>query len=265
MAICSYNDGNLEIEGFCLSSIADMFGTPCYIYSRAEIEDRFFRYKKSFGSRPHTVCYAVKANSNLSVLKILKNVGSGFDIVSGGELDRVSFVGGSSEQIVFSGVGKSTSEIENSIKARVGCINVESLDELERISGLAEKLGVCAPIAVRVNPNINPKTHPYISTGLKENKFGIPMEEAREFYRRIAKKKSLKPVGIACHIGSQLTSLEPVVEALGEIVLLAEELKSEGIVLNHIDCGGGLGIRYQSENPPSIEAWVAMLNICEIH
>ena len=259
MTSFKYKDDRLYYRDFCLTSIAEEFGTPCYVYSRASIEEKFLEYKRAFGNREYLICYAVKANSNLSVLKILKEMGSGFDIVSGGELERVRLIEGSCSNTVFSGVGKTVDEIKNAIASKIGCVNVESRDELDLISSEAERMGVVVPVSIRVNPNVNPKTHPYISTGLKENKFGVPVEEAMSLYRLASSERYLNPVGIACHIGSQLTELGPIIEAIEDIVRMAEELKKMGIVLNDIDVGGGLGIRYQSETPPSIKEWLAAI------
>ena len=257
-----YKGQNLHFDGFNLSKIADDFGTPCYVYSRSLIENNFKEYQAAFGEREHLICYAVKANSNLSILKTLKALGAGFDIVSDGELERVKCVENSCANIVYSGVGKAEAEIENAIKSGVGCVNLESRDELKMILAIAERLGIVLPVSVRVNPNVNPNTHPYISTGLKENKFGVPIEDARELYKIASDSEWLIPIGIACHIGSQLTDSSPVVEAVGQVVHLAEELKRIGVPLKDIDVGGGLGIQYDDESPPSIRQWVSDIKSC---
>ena len=259
MTSLRYKDQRLHYRDFCLTSIAEEFGTPCYVYSRASIEEKFLEYKRAFGDREYLICYAVKANSNLSILKILQEMGSGFDIVSGGELERIKLIGGSGSNTVFSGVGKTIDEIKNAIASKIGCVIVETRDELDLISREAERMGIVVPVSVRVNPNVDPKTHPYISTGLKENKFGVPVDEAMNLYRLASSERYVNPVGIACHIGSQLTELTPVVEAVDNVVGVAEELKRMGIVLNDIDVGGGLGIRYKSETPPSIREWLAAI------
>ncbi len=257
-----YKGENLYFDSFNLSKIADDFGTPCYVYSRNLIESNFKEYQAAFGEREHLICYAVKANSNLSILKNLKALGAGFDIVSDGELERVKCVENSCANIVYSGVGKTEAEIENAIKSGVGCINLESRDELKMILAIAKQLGIVLPVSVRVNPNVNPNTHPYISTGLKENKFGVPIEDARELYELVSNSEWLVPIGIACHIGSQITDSNPVIEAVQEVVHLAEELKRIGIPLKDIDVGGGLGIKYDNEGPPSIRQWVSDIKSC---
>lgn len=257
-----YKGENLHFDNFNLSEIADDFGTPCYVYSRRLIERNFKEYQAAFDEREHLICYAVKANSNLSILKTLKALGAGFDIVSDGELERVKSVEKSCADIVYSGVGKTEYEIENAIKSGVGCVNLESQDELKMILAIAKRIGFVVPVSVRVNPNVNPNTHPYISTGLKENKFGVPMEDAIELYKIASDSGWLMPIGIACHIGSQLNDSSPVIEAVGEVVRLAEELKRIGIPLKDIDVGGGLGIKYDDENPPSISKWVSDIKSC---
>ncbi|MGB1882512.1 MAG: diaminopimelate decarboxylase [Gammaproteobacteria bacterium] len=258
----SYRNGKLVIDGVDALSIAEAFGTPVHCYSRAALEQRWRAYHEAFGSRRHQICYAVKANDNLSILKTLHDLGASFDIVSGGELSRVLAIGANPEQVVFSGVGKSHKEIEAALKARVGCINIESDTELRRAESMASALDVDCDVAVRVNPDVDAGTHPYISTGLKENKFGVPISEALELYRTIHKGSRLRPVGIACHIGSQLTSIAPVVDAVADVVQLADRLAADGIEVTHIDVGGGLGISYHEETPPSIEELVTA--ICEV-
>lgn len=256
-----YRDGVLHVDGVDLRRIATAFGTPCYVYSRQQIEANWRAYDTAFGTRRHRVHYAVKANDNLSILRILKHLGSGFDIVSGGELERVLAAGASAADVVFSGVGKSRAELVRAVSAGVSCINIESRGELERIGEVASELRMPVNLALRVNPDVDPKTHPYISTGLKENKFGVPLEEAADLYRVIAAHPLLRAAGIASHIGSQLTEIEPVLDAVSQVVTLAESLRAEGIELDHIDVGGGLGISYQDETPPPIAKLVEA--VCE--
>ena len=251
-----YRDGRLHVDGTDLGEIAATVGTPCYAYSRDAIETRWKAYEAGFGTRAHRICYSVKANGNLSIIKLLSGLGSGFDIVSGGELERVLAAGAKAQNVVFSGVGKSRDEIDRAIEAGVGCINVESRVELERIALAAKNYDRIVAIAIRVNPNVDAETHPYIATGLKESKFGVPIAEARDLYHASAEDPWLKPVGIASHIGSQLVAIEPVVGAVQELVTLAEELRAANIELEHIDVGGGLGIRYRDERPPEIGAFV---------
>jgi diaminopimelate decarboxylase len=263
---CMYRAGRLQLDGVDLAAVAAAHGTPCYVYSSANIEARWGAYEAAFGARAHRVCYAVKANDNLAVIRLLGRLGAGFDIVSGGELARVLATGARAGDVVFSGVGKRVAEIETALAAGVGCLNVESLDELERVAAAAARLGVVANVAVRVNPDIDAGTHPYISTGLKENKFGVPIDDALALYRRIAGDAVLRAAGIACHIGSQLTSFAPVVDAVGEVVALAGALAAEGIALEHVDVGGGLGIRYRDEEPPVIGELVrAVLDVVPEH
>ena len=256
---CDYVDGQLTLDGSALAAIAERYGTPCYVYSRAGIEARFRAYDEAFGARAHRVCYAVKANDNLSIIRALGRLGAGFDIVSGGELERVLATGAPAGNVVFSGVGKTAAEIQRALAAGVGCLNVESAAELARIAAAAGATGRTAAIAIRVNPDIDAGTHPYISTGLKENKFGVPLDEARALYRSARDNPWIEPRGVACHIGSQLTTIAPVVAAVREVVALAGELAAEGIPLAHIDVGGGLGIRYEDEQPPAIRALVEAL------
>lgn len=254
---CQYVDGQLALDGVPLEAIASAVGTPTYVYSRSLIEARWRAYDTAFGSRAHRVCYAVKANDNLSILRSLDLLGAGFDIVSAGELARVLASGADAADVIFSGVGKTVREIEDALSTGIGCLNVESIGEIERIAAVASKLGRPAPIAVRVNPDIDAGTHRYISTGLRENKFGIPIEDAPALYRRIASEKWLQARGVACHIGSQLTSAAPIIAAVQEVVALMEGLQVDGIELDHIDVGGGLGISYQDERPPAIADLVA--------
>lgn len=256
----SYRQQRLWAEDVALTDIADRFGTPCYVYSRAILENNFARYEQAFGAQPHQVCYAVKANGNLALLNLLARLGAGFDIVSEGELDRVIAAGGDLRKVVFSGVGKRRSEIRRALEAGVGCLNVESLPELLRINEIAAELGCRASISIRVNPDVDPKTHPYISTGLHQNKFGVPMQEARAIYAQASELSNLNLRGVACHIGSQLTSLEPFVDAVTLVAALADELRGSGIRITRVDVGGGLGVSYHGETPPSVESYIAAIS-----
>jgi diaminopimelate decarboxylase len=256
----TYQRGQLHAESVPLEEIAHSVGTPTYVYSRATLSRHYQAFDQALQGIPHLICYAVKANSNLAVLNVLARLGAGFDIVSGGELERVIRAGGDPEKVVFSGVGKTSAEIRTSLRAGIKCFNVESADELERIAGIAGQLDVRAPISLRVNPDVDPKTHPYISTGLKENKFGIPADEAYELYTMAHNEyPMLDLVGIDCHIGSQLTEISPVIEALDRVLDLVEKLKQAGVNLRHLDIGGGLGISYQNEQPPDPEQYVLAL------
>jgi diaminopimelate decarboxylase len=251
-----YKNNELFAEGVALKKIAAQFGTPTYVYSRAALENHFQAFHQALDDTPHRICYAVKANSNLAILNVLARLGSGFDIVSVGELERVLKAGGEPGKIVFSGVGKKPDEILRALEVGIYCFNVESEVELTRLNELAEKAGKIAPIALRINPNIDARTHPYISTGLKENKFGIAIEKALPLCREIKNLKHIKLIGIACHIGSQLTEISPFVEALERVKELAAQLRQDGIELKHLNIGGGLGVRYQNEEPPSIADYV---------
>ncbi|MDG6402990.1 diaminopimelate decarboxylase [Pseudomonas syringae group sp. J309-1] len=246
----NYRDGELFAEGVALSAIAERFGTPTYVYSRAHIEAQYNAYADALSGMPHLVCYAVKANSNLGVLNVLARLGSGFDIVSRGELERVLAAGGKADRIVFSGVGKTRDDMRRALEVGVHCFNVESTDELERLQIVAAEMGVRAPISLRVNPDVDAGTHPYISTGLKENKFGIAIADAEDVYIRAAQLPNLEVIGVDCHIGSQLTTLEPFIDALDRLLALVDRLGDCGILLSHIDLGGGLGVRYRDEEPP---------------
>jgi len=243
-----YRDDQLWAEEVACRAIAETVGTPCYVYSRATIEQHWRAFEQALRSHPHSICYAVKANSSLAVLQIMARLGSGFDIVSGGELERVLRAGGAPEQIIFSGVGKTAAEIKRALEVGIHCLNIESEEELNRVIEISGVMGIRAPVALRVNPDVDPKTHPYIATGLKENKFGVPAESALALYQRAA--RHTRVLGIACHIGSQLTSLSPFVDALERMLELVDALAAQGISLQHLDMGGGLGIRYQQENPP---------------
>ncbi|MGE8097834.1 diaminopimelate decarboxylase [Pseudomonas fluorescens] len=246
----NYRDGELFAEGVALSAIAERFGTPTYVYSRAHIEAQYLAYADALAGTPHLVCFAVKANSNLGVLNVLARLGAGFDIVSRGELERVLAAGGQPDKIVFSGVGKTRDDMRRALEVGVHCFNVESTDELERLQVVAAELGVRAPISLRVNPDVDAGTHPYISTGLKENKFGIAIADAEDVYVRAAQLPNLEVVGVDCHIGSQLTTLPPFLDALDRLLALIDRLGDCGIYLRHIDLGGGLGVRYRDEEPP---------------
>lgn len=246
----NYNNGELFAESASVTKIIKQYGSPCYIYSRATIERHWQAFDQAFGQRPHLVCYAVKANSNIAVLNVMARLGSGFDIVSRGELERVLRAGGSASKIVFSGVGKSQSELVFAIKAGIRCFNVESIAELERLNQLASELNTSVPVSIRVNPNVDAKTHPYISTGLKENKFGIDITEAISIYQQAAKMSHIDIQGVDCHIGSQLTNSAPFIDALARVLDLIDQLANLNIDIKHLDIGGGLGICYQNENPP---------------
>jgi diaminopimelate decarboxylase len=244
--------GVLHAEQVSLEEIARRFGTPCYVYSRAAIEGNFARFAAALAGRSSLIAYSVKANSNLAVLGLMARLGAGFDIVSGGELARVLAAGGDPRKVVFSGVGKSEVEIEQALRAGILCLNLESEAELERVDAIAARLGVRAPVAFRVNPDVDAKTHPYISTGLKDNKFGIAFADAERVYQAAVRRKSIDIVGVGCHIGSQMTGSAPFVDAAARILALAERLSRAGIRLSHIDLGGGFGIRYKDEAPAPV-------------
>jgi len=247
-------DGSLYAERVPLASIAERYGTPAYVYSRAAIEAAFGEFARAAAGRRATICYALKANSNLAIVDLLARAGAGFDIVSGGELMRVIAAGADPRRVVFSGVGKSESEIRLALAHRVRCFNVESTSELRRLSRIAQEAGTRAPVSLRVNPDVDAGTHPYISTGLRENKFGIAHDAALDAYREAVSLPGLRVTGIDCHIGSQITELTPFVAALDKVVELVSNLAAGGIALEHVDLGGGLGIRYDDEQPPSREA-----------
>jgi diaminopimelate decarboxylase len=246
----NYRNNELFAEDVAVQDIIYKYGSPCYIYSRATLERHWKAFELAFGDHPHLICYAVKANSNIALLNLLARLGSGFDIVSLGELKRVIQAGGNPKKIVFSGVGKREDEILAALKIGIRCFNIEVSGELDRINRLAEQLNVIAPVSFRVNPDVDAKTHPYISTGLKENKFGIDIEQALTEYRRAAAMPHIDVIGIDCHIGSQLTETRPFLDALDKILELVSILKADGIHLHHLDLGGGLGIRYNDEHPP---------------
>lgn len=252
-------DGTRQLEAIALESLAERFGTPLYAYSRAALTANYQAFDAAFAGVDHQVCFAVKANSNIAVLNVLARLGAGFDIVSGGELERVIAAGGEASKIVFSGLGKTEAEIERALALGIACFNVESEAELERINAVAARLNVRAPISLRVNPDVDAQTHPYISTGLKENKFGVAIERAPEVYRRALALGHLDAVGIDCHIGSQLTSTAPFSDALDRVLAMIEQLKAEGIALTHIDIGGGLGVCYKDETPPTPAEYAAAL------
>lgn len=254
-----YRGGRLFAEEVDVQRIAAEVGTPCYVYSRATLERHWHAFDDVFADHAHLICYAVKANSSLAVLNIMARLGSGFDIVSGGELERVLAAGGDPSKVVFSGVGKSAAEIRRALELGIHCFNVESLAELERINSIAGELDRRAPVSLRVNPDVDAQTHPYISTGLKENKFGIDIHEAEQVYRQAAELLNVEVVGIDCHIGSQLSELSPFVDALQRVLVLIDNLAREGITLKHIDVGGGLGITYRDETPPSPADYAAAI------
>ena len=252
-------EGGLWLEDLPLAEIAARFGTPTYVYSKAALESAFGAWQQALAGRRALVCYAVKANSNLGILSVFARLGAGFDIVSGGELARVLAAGGRADKVVFSGVGKTRAEMRQALEAGIRCFNVESAAELEHLNAVAGELGKLAPIALRVNPDVDPKTHPYISTGLKGNKFGVAFADAPDLYRRAAALPNLRISGVACHIGSQLLDPAPMAEAAEKVRDLVDRLAAAGIVLEHIDLGGGLGIRYRDETPPAVADYLAPL------
>jgi diaminopimelate decarboxylase len=255
----AYVDGELCAERVPLTAVAARYGTPCYVYSRAALEDNFRAYDSAFADLPHLVCYAIKANSNLAVLDLFARLGSGFDIVSGGELARVLAAGGDPAKIVFSGVGKSEAEMEAALAAGILCFNVESAAELETLNAVAGRVGRVAPVSFRVNPDVDPRTHPYIATGLKESKFGVAFADAPALYRRAAALPHVAVRGIDIHIGSQITELAPYREAAAKLVDLVDRLAADGIALEHVDMGGGLGIRYRDETPVALAEYAATI------
>ena len=262
MSVFALRNGELFAENVALSQIAERFGTPCFVYSRAALEQAFRDYDQAFGQRPHLICYAMKANSNLAILNLFARLGSGFDIVSGGELARVIAAGGDPAKTVFSGVGKTRDDMRQALAAGVMCFNVESESELERLNDVAREMSRKAPVSIRVNPDVDAKTHPYISTGRKENKFGVAFGEALRIYRNAHAMRDLKIIGVDCHIGSQLIELAPFIDAFRKVLDLVDTLAAEGIELKHLDFGGGLGIRYRDEMPPPPDAYVKALLDC---
>ncbi|VEG72654.1 diaminopimelate decarboxylase [[Pasteurella] aerogenes] len=250
MDFFQYKNDQLMAEELPVSDIAAQFGTPLYIYSRATLERHWHAFDDALGTHPHLICFAVKSNPNIAILNLMAKLGSGFDIVSQGELERVLAAGGEAGKIVFSGVAKSTQEIARALEVGIRCFNVESVAELERINQVAGEMGKIAPISLRVNPDVDAHTHPYISTGLKENKFGVSVEQAREVYRLASQLPHIHISGMDCHIGSQLTELQPFLDATDRLIVLMEQLKQDGISLKHLDLGGGLGVTYTNENAP---------------
>jgi diaminopimelate decarboxylase len=254
-----YRQGKLYCEDVPIETLAQIYGTPLFVYSRATLERHWHAFDQALAAYDHLVCYAVKANSSLAVLNVLARLGSGFDIVSGGELQRVLQAGGDAQRIVFSGVGKQASEIADALAADILCFNVESEQELDRINEIAAKMGKTARVSFRVNPDVDAKTHPYISTGLKDNKFGIAFTDAESVYLKAATLANIEVIGMDCHIGSQLTEMSPYIDAFDRLLELIEKLRSQGININHLDLGGGLGIRYRNEAPPLPAEWASAL------
>ena len=250
MDFFQYKNEQLYVEDLPVKQLAEEFGTPLYIYSRATLERHWHAFDSALGEHPHLICYAVKANSNIGILNVMAKLGSGFDIVSQGELERVLAAGGEASKVVFSGVAKSRSEIMRALEVGIRCFNVESVAELHHINQIAGEMGKVAPISLRVNPDVDAHTHPYISTGLKENKFGVSVDEAHEVYKLAATLPHVKITGMDCHIGSQLTELQPFLDATDRLIRLIEQLKEDGITLKHLDLGGGLGVTYTDETPP---------------
>ena len=248
-------NGELHAENVALSKIASEFGTPCYVYSKAALTQAFADFQAGLGDANHLICFAVKANPNIAILNLFARLGAGFDIVSGGELARVLAAGGDLQKIVFSGVGKSADEMRAALNAGILCFNVESASELARLNEVAKSLGKIAPVSLRVNPNVDAKTHPYISTGLKNNKFGVAFEDALEVYAQAAAMPNIAVHGVDCHIGSQITELSPFIDALDRVLGLVDALEAKGIHISHIDVGGGIGITYSDETPPDFSAY----------
>lgn len=246
----NYKHNELYAEAVSVADLAKQYGTPAYVYSRATLERHWKAFDEAFGDQPHLICYAVKANSNIGILNLFARLGSGFDIVSVGELERVLRAGGDPAKVVFSGVGKKASEMQRALEVGIHCFNVESEAELDRLNQVAGDMGKQAPVSIRVNPDVDAHTHPYISTGLKDNKFGIAYEDAERVYEKAAAMAYLDVQGIDCHIGSQLTEVDPFIDALERVLVLADKLKAKGIDIKHLDIGGGLGVRYKDENPP---------------
>jgi diaminopimelate decarboxylase len=249
-SVFEYRSGELHAEQVALSEIATAYGTPTYVYSRAHLEQRFRSYAEALAGRDHLICYAVKANSSLAVLNVLARLGAGFDIVSGGELERVLAAGGDAARVVFSGVGKTAAEMRRALEVGIHCFNVESAAELERLHEVAATMNVVAPVSLRVNPDVDANTHPYISTGLRDNKFGVSIDNAPAVYRRARALPHITIKGVDCHIGSQLTDTAPFLDALDRVLALIDALAADGIAIEHLDLGGGLGVRYRDEQPP---------------
>ena len=259
MDFFQYKNEQLYVEDLPVKQLAEEFGTPLYIYSRATLERHWHAFDSALGDHPHLICYAVKANSNIGILNIMAKLGSGFDIVSQGELERVLAAGGEASKVVFSGVAKSRAEIMRALEVGIRCFNVESIAELHHINQIAGEMGKIAPISLRVNPDVDAHTHPYISTGLKENKFGVSVDEALEVYKLAATLPHVKITGMDCHIGSQLTELQPFLDATDRLIRLIEQLKEDDIMLKHLDLGGGLGVTYTDETPPHPSDYAAAL------
>ena len=259
MDFFQYKNEQLYVEDLPVKQLAEEFGTPLYIYSRATLERHWHAFDSALGEHPHLICYAVKANSNIGILNVMAKLGSGFDIVSQGELERVLAAGGEASKVVFSGVAKSRSEIMRALEVGIRCFNVESIAELHHINQIAGEMGKIAPISLRVNPDVDAHTHPYISTGLKENKFGVSVDEAREVYKLAATLPHVRITGMDCHIGSQLTELQPFLDATDRLIRLIEQLQEDGITLKHLDLGGGLGVTYTDETPPHPSDYAAAL------
>jgi len=252
----SYRDGELYAENVPVGDIVARHGTPCYIYSRAALESAFREYQSALADCDHLICYAVKANSNLAVLNVLARMGAGFDIVSGGELERVVAAGGHPDKVVFSGVGKTPTEMARALELDIHCFNLESAAELEALQQVAQSMDRVARVSIRVNPDVDAGTHPYISTGLRENKFGVTVDEALRVYQRAAAASHIEVVGLDCHIGSQLTEISPFIDALQRLLSLLDTLSEAGIRIHHLDLGGGLGVRYRDETPPSVASYI---------
>lgn len=256
MSVFQRRDGELYIEELALNAVADEFSTPLYVYSRKALESAYLQYSDALAQHPGMMCYAVKANSNIAVLQVLANLGAGFDIVSEGELRRVLKAGGKPSKVIFSGVGKTASEMRFALETGIACFNVESLPELELLSKVASEMGKVAPVSLRVNPDVDAQTHPYISTGLKENKFGIDIDTAVEAYLHAKELPGIRVCGVDCHIGSQLTETQPFLDALDRVLLLVDALQEHGITLEHLDLGGGIGVRYKDETPPNVQDYI---------
>lgn len=259
MQAFTYDNDQLLAENVALTHIAQHYGTPTYVYSRKHIEQQFYSYQNALKDTDHLICFAIKANSNLAVLNVLAKLGAGFDIVSRGELERVLAAGGQAEKTVFSGVGKTHDDIRRALEVGVYCFNIESTQELDRIQSIAADMGKIAPISLRINPDVNAQTHPYISTGLKENKFGVDIAQAEVIYAHAQTLKNVFIKGVDCHIGSQLTSLAPFLDALDRLLILIDKLANKGIQIEHLDLGGGLGVRYQDETPPLADEYIAAI------